>query len=109
MSKPNQFYACQNCEPTQREVFRFRGLCRVCTVYDDTGAVLEPFKRQLSDEFGNPLQRIATRSPPVNRSGEYQRVGFRQPKKPSKRQRANVAPEIEIPDMVETLAGGEEE
>ena len=109
MSKPKQFYACQNCEPAQREVFRFKGLCRTCTVYDDAGGVLEPFKRQRSDEFGNPLQRIATRGPPVNRSGQYQRAGFRQPKKASKRQRANVAPEIEIPDMVETLAGGEEE
>ena len=38
-----------------------------------------------------------------------QKVGFRQARKPTKKQKATIATEIEIPEMVETLAGGEEE
>ena len=109
VNKKIRHYACQTCQPREREVLRYKGLCRSCTTYGDDGSVIEAVNRVPSDEFGNPLNRIATRRTPTNRAGEYQKVGFRQARKPTKKQQATIATEVEIPEMVETLAGGEEE
>ena len=102
MSKKIAQYACQECEGKDRQIFRYRGLCKSCTTYDDDGNVIKAIKRELSDEFGNPLKKIA-------RDINGPRRGYRQPKKLSKKQRAQIADEVEVPAIVETLAGGEEE
>lgn len=109
MSLKLKNYACPECDPTEREVFRHKGLCRSCTTYGEDGSVINAVKRVRSDEFGNPIQIIASRSLPTNRAGEFQNNGFRQPRKQTKRQRAKVATETEVPTIVDTLAGGEEE
>jgi hypothetical protein len=102
-------YACPQCEPKERQVFSFRGLCRECTTYGDDGSVVEAVNRVRCDEFGNPVEVVN-----AHRPAEI-RPGFRQPKKPTKRQLARSQPEIAkdiegpIPEMTEILAGGEEE
>ena len=102
MSKKISLYACQQCEVKDRQTFRYRGLCKSCTTYDDDGKVIESVKRVLSDEFGNAVKKIS-------REITGPRRGFRQPKKLTNKQRAHVADEVEVPTIVETLAGGEEE
>lgn len=102
MTKKITYYACQDCEPKDREIFRYRGLCKSCTTYDADGNVVEAVKRVPSDEFGNPVKKIS-------REIHGPRRGFRQPKKLTNKQRAQVADEVEVPTIVETLAGGEDE
>jgi len=106
-------YACPECPPAQRSVVHYKGLCRECTTYDDAGSVVEAVYRVASDEFGNPVQHIATRNPPVNRAGQIQQPGVRQVRKPTRKQReagkAHVAKEVDIPIMTDFIAGSEEE
>ncbi len=102
MSKKVNCYACQECETKDRQIFRYKGLCKSCTTYDSDGNVIDPIKRVPSDEFGNPITKIT-------RDINGPRRGFRQPKKLSKKQRAQIADEVDVPEIVETLAGGEEE
>jgi hypothetical protein len=108
-------FACPECPPKQRSIFPFKGLCTDCTTYDD-GEVIDPVYRVKCDEFGNPIQVIHTRRQAVDRAtGAPIQPGFRQAKKPTKRQMARAQPEIAkdiegpIPEMTEILAGGEEE
>jgi len=108
-------YACLQCSPDERTIFRHKGLCHECTQYDSEGGVVEPVYRVRTDEYGNSIERIRAERPPVNRSGIPQNVGFRQPRKPTKKQLqreetyARIAQEVPVPTMTETLAEGEEE
>jgi hypothetical protein len=95
-------YACPQCPASERILTSYRGLCRSCTTYSDDNEVVDPVHRVKCDEFGNPVKTIA-------REIGGPRRGYRQPKKLSKKQRAQIAEEVEIPVIAETLAGGEEE
>ncbi len=106
-------YACMDCPTSERSTFKFKGLCRSCTEYGSDGEVITPVYRIRTDEYGNPVRHIRAERPTINRSGIPQRVGFREARKPTKKElqgnAAMIAEEVPVPEMVEIIAGGEEE
>jgi len=93
------YWKCPDCEDIQA----FIGLCRVCTVYDESQNIVEPVRRIKVDKKGNKIISIPKRFESQNMAQLKQHFINQRSKKPTKRQLAKIEKEKELMKELKSL------
>ena len=81
----------------------FTGLCRDCTVYDESHNIVEPVRRIKVDETGNKIISTPKRFESQNMAQLKQQFINQRSKKPTKKQLAKMEKEKELLKELESI------
>ena len=88
-------YQCQAEECSDDTIYRYKGLCRSCTSYDDSGNIITPVNRIQVNKDGSTYHKIVMEKPKQSIITKQMFLNQRRKQKMTKKQRKQIQEQLQ--------------